>query len=150
MTYTVTRAGIGDLEALLPLVAAYRRFYERPPDPDGERAFAAARLAGGSGIVFLARDAAAEAAGFAQLFSTFSTVWLGPSLILEDLFVSPAHRRAGVAAHLLECALRYARDAGATGMFLETAFDNAAAQRAYERAGWTREARFLKYNAPLA
>lgn len=34
-------------------------------------------------------------------------------------------------------------------MFLETAENNAAAQRAYEQAGWTREARFRKYNAPL-
>jgi RimJ/RimL family protein N-acetyltransferase len=34
-------------------------------------------------------------------------------------------------------------------MFLETAVDNARAQRVYEREGWQREAQFHKYNAPL-
>jgi ribosomal protein S18 acetylase RimI-like enzyme len=34
-------------------------------------------------------------------------------------------------------------------MFLETANDNFAAQALYEKAGWAREGRFLKYNAPL-
>jgi predicted GNAT family acetyltransferase len=34
-------------------------------------------------------------------------------------------------------------------MFLETAMDNVTAQRVYARAGWSREGRFYKYNAPL-
>jgi ribosomal protein S18 acetylase RimI-like enzyme len=49
----------------------------------------------------------------------------------------------------LERAAAHAREIGATGMFLETAMDNQPAQRVYERAGWTREGRFFKYNAPL-
>ena len=98
--------------------------------------------------VFVAQDDGV-AIGFAQLFQTYSTVWLGPSLILEDLYVVPAARGCGVATALLERASAYAREIGAVGMFLETAMDNAAAQRVYERAGWTREGRFYKYNAPL-
>jgi GNAT superfamily N-acetyltransferase len=43
----------------------------------------------------------AELAGMAVWFPTFST-WVGrPGIWLEDLFVRPAHRRAGVASALL-------------------------------------------------
>jgi ribosomal protein S18 acetylase RimI-like enzyme len=76
-------------------------------------------------------------------------VHLCGSWILEDLFVDPAYRKSGVATALLERALQHVRDDGAGSMFLETANDNYAAQAVYEKAGWTREGRFLKYNAPL-
>jgi ribosomal protein S18 acetylase RimI-like enzyme len=89
------------------------------------------------------------AVGFVQLFATASTVQLGTGYILEDLFVVPEARRGGVAGALIERALNHAHENGAVGMFLETASDNAPAQALYERLGWTREGRFLKYNAPL-
>lgn len=144
----ILHAQLEHLDELLPLVCAYRRFYEQPPDADRERRFVACHLRDRTSTIFLAR-AQTRAVGFVQLFSTFSTVWLGPALILEDLFVAPEARGAGVATELLIRAVDYARDIGATGMFLETAMNNAAAQSVYERAGWTREDRFFKYNAPL-
>lgn len=58
-------------------------------------------------------------------------------------------RHAGVGSALLSRALQHVRSDGASGMFLETAHDNAAGQALYEKAGWTREGRFIKYNAPL-
>lgn len=91
-----------------------------------------------------------RAAAFMQLFKTHSTVHLCGWWILEDLFVDPAYRHAGIASSLLARALEHVREDGAGGMFLETAHDNLAAQAVYEKAGWTREGRFLKYNAPLA
>jgi len=45
--------------------------------------------------------------------------------------------------------MNYAREIGAVGLFLETAVDNLIAQRVSERSGWTKEGRFLKYNAPI-
>ncbi len=148
MRLEVTRATIDDLEALLPLVTAYRTFYRRDPQPQREREFIEQNLRESRSVVFLARNDGA-AVGFVQIFQTFSTVWLGPSLILEDLFVAAEARGAGAAAKLIESAESYAREIGATGMFLETAMDNVTAQRVYERAGWTREDRFYKYNAKL-
>jgi GNAT superfamily N-acetyltransferase len=146
----ITRATIDDLEALLPLVTAYRVFYKREPDPQREREFASRNLREGRSTIFLARDGeSGSVVGFTQLFATYSTVWLGPQLILEDLFVSPQARGAGTATRLLARAEDYAREIGAVGMFLETAMDNEVAQRVYERAGWTREDRFYKYNAKL-
>jgi len=42
-----------------------------------------------------------EAVGYALVFSTFSTFLARPGLWLEDLFVLPTHRRAGIGAALL-------------------------------------------------
>jgi ribosomal protein S18 acetylase RimI-like enzyme len=148
VTTQISRAALDDLDELLPLVSAYRAFYEQEPDGARERACIERNLREGRSTIFVAR-AAGEAVGFVQLFETQSTVWLGPSLILEDLYVSPRARRAGVAMKLIERAMEFARSIGSVGMFLETARDNLAAQAVYERAAWRRESRFLKYNAPL-
>lgn len=145
----IRRATIDDLDLLLPLVRGYREFYRQTHDAYGERKFMAHHLSTGSSIVFLALDESGNAAGFTQLFETFSTVHLSSTLILEDLFVVHEARGTGVASALLGAAVSYARESGASGMFLETAMDNTAAQRVYERNGWSREARFYKYNASL-
>jgi ribosomal protein S18 acetylase RimI-like enzyme len=148
MHLTIERATINDLTCLLPLVAAYRAFYQRSADAGRERSLITQHLETGTSTIFIAR-VDGRAAGFVQLFQTYSTVMLGPQLILEDLFVDPGSRGGGVATKLLERAGAFACETGATGMFLETAMDNSTAQRVYERAGWTREARFYKYNAPV-
>src|SRR5262249_11680779 len=135
----VRRATIGDLDELMPLVTAYRVFYEQRPDPQREREMIERHLRENRSTIFIEFGDDGAAAGFAQLFQTYSTVWLGPQLILEDLFVNPAVRRGGIASRLLERSMEYAREIGAVGMFLETAMDNATAQAVYERAGWTRE-----------
>ena len=143
----VRRATANDLEQLLPLVRGYREFYEQAHDAARERKFIQAHLRDGTSVVFLAEEGDA-AIGFVQIFPSHSTVRLAPSLILEDLFVFPAARGRGAASALLAAACDYARSMGAAGMFLETAMDNLTAQRVYEHNGWTREGRFLKYNAP--
>jgi ribosomal protein S18 acetylase RimI-like enzyme len=150
MRLAVSEATVADLEALLPLLTAYRVFYRQEPDAVREREFVERNLRERRSTIFIARDAETRnAVGFTQLFQTYSTVWLGPSLILEDLFVKPELRGVGIATALLQRAQVYAREIGAVGMFLETAMDNETAQRVYERAGWTREDRFYKYNAKL-
>lgn len=144
----IRRAGIDDVEELLPLVWGYRRFYRQDSDPVRERAFMEDHLRNGTSVAFVAEEGD-DVIAFMQLFPTFSTVHLGKALILEDLFVAPSARRSGAASKLLDAAIAYAREISATGMFLETAIDNTTAQAVYEKAGWTREGHFYKYNAPL-
>jgi GNAT superfamily N-acetyltransferase len=148
MDITVRRASASDIEALLPLVRAYRVFYAQAPDDAGERRFLGKHLRDETSTVFFASEGAA-AVGFVQIFESWSTVRLAPVLILEDLFVEPAARGRGIARALIHAASAYAREAGAVAMFLETAVDNERAQQVYEREGWQRERGFLKYNAPL-
>ena len=137
-----------DIEHLLPLVRGYRVFYKQQPDATREREFVENHLRNGTSAIYIA-EVDEKAAAFMQLFRTHSTVHLAPSWILEDLYVDPQFRNRGIAAALLQRAVEHAREDGASGMFLETASDNTAAQSVYEAAGWTREGRFLKYNAPL-
>jgi ribosomal protein S18 acetylase RimI-like enzyme len=146
---TIRQATPEDLDALLPLVSAYRVFYEQQPDPQGERTFVESHLRSGTSVVYIAQIDG-EPAGFMQLFKAYSTVHLCPSWILEDLFVDPKFRSSGIGGALLARALQHVRAGGAGSMFLETAHDNVTAQALYEKAGWVREGRFIKYNAPLA
>jgi ribosomal protein S18 acetylase RimI-like enzyme len=145
----VDRASPNDLDDVLPLVTAYRAFYEQKPNVERERELIEKHLREGRSTIFVARSESDRAIGFAQIFQTWSTVWLGPSLIFEDLYVVPEARGSGVATKLLERAIEHAKEIEAAGMFLETAMDNVTAQRVYARAGWSREGRFYKYNAPL-
>ena len=73
--------------------------------------------------------------GFALFFTNFSTFLAQPGLYLEDLYVQPAHRGAGVGRALLArlAATAVARDCG---RFEWSVLDwNAGAIRFYERMG---------------
>lgn len=146
--FEVRRAGAADLKALLPLVQAYRVFYKQEPEHDRERTFLEKHLRDSTSVIYIA-EVNGQAVAFVQLFKTYSTVHLSNAWILEDLFVKPELRGRGIASALLATAVEHAREDGASGMFLETAYDNDTAQHVYEKAGWTREGRFYKYNAPL-
>jgi ribosomal protein S18 acetylase RimI-like enzyme len=148
-TPTVRLATLSDLGALLPLVRGYREFYRQQHDAEGERVFIERHLRNASSRIYIA-EAGGVPVAFMQIFKTYSTVHLGCVWVLEDLFVDLKHRHSGIGTALLKRALSDAREDKASGMFLETAHDNVAAQGVYEKAGWVREGRFIKYNAPLA
>lgn len=132
---TVTEAGPEQLDAAAALFDQYRQFYGRPADLDGARLFLGARLSRGENIVLLARRAD-ETIGFAQLYPGFSSIRMRPILVLNDLFVSPAGRGAGVGAALLRAAEEHGRRSGVAAMTLSTNVDNHAARGLYETRGW--------------
>ena len=92
----------GDVQLIFSLVvelAKYERAAERvqgTPELLEEALFGAQAVAE---AVIAELDG--EPAGFALYFRTFSTWLCRPGLWLEDLYVSPAHRRAGVGRALL-------------------------------------------------
>ncbi|HLZ48190.1 MAG TPA: GNAT family N-acetyltransferase [Candidatus Limnocylindria bacterium] len=138
------RAELDDLEALVPLFDGYRRFYRRPPDLAGARAFLAERLKRNESVIFLAMlDGAAV--GFTQLYPLFSSVSMKRLWVLNDLFVAPEARRSGAGRALLERAERWAKETGAKGLTLSTEVTNETAQRVYETAGWTKDEEFIHY-----
>jgi GNAT superfamily N-acetyltransferase len=53
-----------------------------------------------------------EAAGYAVFFTTFSSFLALPGIWLEDLFVRPSHRRAGVGSALLAAVAAVTRERG--------------------------------------
>ena len=75
--------------------------------------------------------------GFALFFHTFSTFLARRGLWLEDLFVYPEHRGAGIGKALLRAVAAIARDRGC-GRFEWSVLDwNAPAIRFYESLGAT-------------
>ncbi|WP_170288196.1 GNAT family N-acetyltransferase [Marilutibacter maris] len=139
MTTTIRRATLTDLDMLVPLFDAYRRFYGQPGDLPRARGFLQQRLQQAESTVLLAYVDEVPA-GFVQLYPSFSSVRTARVWILNDLYVDPAARRRGVARALLETAERFAREGGASGLMLETSRDNAAARALYREAGWHEEA----------
>ena len=141
---SVVRAGKEHLDSLAALFDAYRVFYEQPSDPGKAREFLAERLGGGDSVIYLATGERG-ALGFTQLYPTFSSVSMRPMWILNDLYVVPDERKQGVARALIDRARQLAVETGAKGVILETAIDNDAAQRLYDKYGFVRDTEFHRY-----
>jgi GNAT superfamily N-acetyltransferase len=146
---TVRRATVADVTLIAPLFDAYRQFYRASSDLDLARTFIRERLEKSESIIFIALLADGTAAGFTQLFPTFSSVSAAPILTLNDLFVGQIARRLGVGKALLAAAAEYGRSNGAVRLSLRTEVNNITAQRLYETEGWKRETEFYSYDLTL-
>jgi ribosomal protein S18 acetylase RimI-like enzyme len=66
------------------------------------------------------------------------SIWTGgPEAHLQELYVAPALRGRGIGRALLEAAIEAAREAGATGIDLNTGETDTAARALYESCGFT-------------
>ncbi|MEV8530674.1 GNAT family N-acetyltransferase [Streptomyces sp. NPDC051211] len=137
---TVRVAQETDLDVAAGLFRGYLDFYGvQVEDPEQPRAFLADRMRAGESLVLLAEVAGKGTVGFTQVYRTFSSLSMKPLWILNDLYVAPAGRRTGAGRALLLETVRRAREAGAAGVQLETAYDNRIAQALYESEGFVRE-----------
>ena len=132
------RAGPQDLDALAALFDAYRGFYGQPSDVPRARDWLRTRMRVGESVVLVA-ERGGETVGFTQLYPMYSSVRTARTWILNDLFVSEAARRGGVARALLDAAVAFAKADGAAGISLETTRGNAAARALYRAAGWSED-----------
>lgn len=148
MTNTVRRAGLHDLDRLVPLFDAYRQFYGEPSDLNRDRQFLRDRLSRNESVVLIAEDEDGAAIGFVQLYPGFSSILAGPMYLLSDLYVAAKARRRGVGTLLLKSAVETAHTTGAVRVELATAITNVAAQRLYDELGWKRE-EFYQYGLSL-
>lgn len=146
-------AQMGDIELLVPLFDAYRQFYGQPADAGGAREFLKQRLERGDSLILIAVEEAEQGelefekdpAGFAQIFTSFSSTAMAPITILNDLFVAPEWRGNGIGKTLVEGAESVSRRSGAAGMTLVTKLDNTPAQSLYGKMGWQPETEFRTF-----
>ncbi|MDA0294050.1 MAG: GNAT family N-acetyltransferase [Verrucomicrobia bacterium] len=148
MAITIRPLLPADLPRLSPLFGAYLDFYGVPQEAQRRTIFLAQRL-GADDSTCLGAFAGEELAGFALCHHTHNSLRLAPAWILHDLFVSPAHRRHGVAESLLAAVHARAAAAGACEVVLSTAQDNTAAQALYTRQGYREDATFRVYACDL-
>lgn len=145
----VRQASVPDLDALVPLFDAYRRFYGRTSDREGARAFLLARFEHQQSVVFLACSEQGDVVGFTQLYPSFSSTAMARIFVLNDLYVDPGSHRQRVGWQLLDAAAAHARAVGAVRLTLSTAVDNHEAQALYRANGWQRDEQFHVFNKVL-
>lgn len=146
---TVRQATIIDLDLVAPLFDAYRQFYRKSADLPLARQFLLERFRHNQSVIFVALGGGGVAVGFTQLFPSFSSVSAARIFILNDLFVLPEARRAGVGASLLRAAADYGKAVGAVRLTLSTEVTNKTAQALYEAEGWKRQTDFYVYDLAL-
>jgi GNAT superfamily N-acetyltransferase len=145
--YEIREADESDIQELLPLMRAYCDFYEVNPPDDGIEAMARA-LIGGEGVVFAASRGSEPIVGFATVALKWSMLRGARVALLDDLFVHPDARGAGLADRLIEAAADWARARDAVALDWQTALDNERAQAVYERVG-AKASRWLDYELEL-
>ncbi|MFC5465932.1 GNAT family N-acetyltransferase [Lederbergia graminis] len=143
------QATIEDLEGVSNLFNLYRMFYQQTTDLDGAKNYIKNRLESKDSIIFVVKDKQGYV-GFTQLYPTFSSISMKRAWILNDLYVDSKARNQGIGAMLLRKAKDFAIETGAKSISLETAPDNYAAQKLYEKNGYKRDSKFYHYNLDLA
>ncbi len=138
-----------EFERLLPLIAAYQRFYEvEDVDSERNRSFFRRFLApSDDGLLLGARDGG-ELLGYACLYWTFTSLIPAETALMNDLFVSEAARGRGVGRALIEASAAVARERGAAQLEWATAPDNLTAQRLYDSTGAERS-EWVEYELEL-
>jgi NAD(P)-dependent dehydrogenase (short-subunit alcohol dehydrogenase family)/GNAT superfamily N-acetyltransferase len=135
----IIKAGIAHLHLISSLFNAYRVFYDQPSDISKAFTFIEERLKNNDSIIFLATDYnEAEGYGFVQLYPSFTSIGVDRTLILNDLYVKPEHRKKGIARQLLHITKQHAVKNSVHKILLETSISNEIGQKLYESEGYKR------------
>jgi GNAT superfamily N-acetyltransferase len=125
-----------EFEELLPLIAAYQRFYEvEGIDEARNRSFFRRFLAPSEDGLLLGARREGQLLGYACLYWHFSSLEAVESVLINDLYVSEEARGQGVGRALIEATAEVARERGAPFVEWSTAPDNRTAQRLYDSTG---------------
>jgi ribosomal protein S18 acetylase RimI-like enzyme len=130
----------GDHDAWRELFREYGAFYETTFDDEVFSGVWGWLLDPSHEVSAIVAVDGGEFVGFAHIRRLHDTFTAGPAWFLDDLFVAPDHRGAGVARALIERGYADATAAGGGTFRWITAADNETAQLLYDRiatrAGW--------------
>lgn len=138
------------LAEVLPLVAAYQRFYDVEPDDARNAAFLRRFVdVDDNGLMLGARDTASGLlVGYACLHWRLDTVEAREVMCLHDLYVVPERRATGAGGALLDASADVARNREASALVWSTAPANTTSQRLYDRTGASRS-EWIEYDVPI-
>ncbi|HEU4462848.1 MAG TPA: GNAT family N-acetyltransferase [Solirubrobacterales bacterium] len=132
----VTPIASEEFEQLLPLIAAYQRFYEVAEiDDERNRAFFRRFIAPSEDGLLLGARSEGELVGYACLYWHFSSLEATECVLMNDLYVDESVRGQGVGRALIEASADVARERGVPFVEWSTAPDNHTAQRLYDSTG---------------
>jgi GNAT superfamily N-acetyltransferase len=127
---------VEEFELLLPLIAAYQRFYEAEEiGEERNRTFFRRFLARSEDGLLLGARGDGHLVGYACLYWHFSSLEACESVLMNDLYVDESARGQGVGRALIEASAEVARERGVPFVEWSTAPDNHTAQRLYDSLG---------------
>jgi GNAT superfamily N-acetyltransferase len=136
-------------EQLLPLIAAYQRFYEvEDIDDERNRTFFARFIAPSNDGMLLGAWRADELLGYACLYWSFTSLIPAETVLMNDLYVQPGARGQGVGRGLIEASAAVGRERGAQRLEWATAPGNATAQRLYDATD-AKRSEWIEYELDL-
>jgi GNAT superfamily N-acetyltransferase len=137
------------METLLPLIAAYQRFYAVEEIDEGRnRAFFSRFLAPSEIGMLLGAWRGEQLLGYACLYWHFTSLVPAETVLMNDLYVTDGHRGEGIGRTLIEASAEVARQRGAHHLEWATAPDNEPAQRLYDSTGAERS-EWIEYELGL-
>jgi GNAT superfamily N-acetyltransferase len=125
-----------DVDRLAEIFDRYRVHYGEAPDAARAARWLDATIDAGRLEAFVA-ESGGEMVGFATATVVPASLRLACFWQIRDLYVSPSHRRTGIACALLDAVRETATEAGAVRLAIQTETDNSAALRLYEGSGYT-------------
>lgn len=141
----IREAVVADCDELSVLFNHYRTFYGKEINVELSTRFIKERLEIGDSKLFVA-SLEAEFCGFLQIYPSFSSLGLGRTWVINDLYVLGNFRKIGIGRNLMEYAYRQAEKSGVLSLVLETSSDNMDARNLYEKIGYHREEQFITYH----
>jgi GNAT superfamily N-acetyltransferase len=139
----------GQMDDLLPLIAAYQRFYEvEETDDERNRTFFSRFIAPSQDGMLLGAWRDGDLLGYACLYWHFTSLVPAETVLMNDLYVDPAARGQGVGRALVEASAEVTRERGAHHLEWATAPDNEIAQRLYDSTGAERTT-WIEYELPI-
>ena len=124
------------MDALLPMIAAYQRFYRvEEIDRERNRVFFSRFLAPSDDGALLGAWRGDHLAGYACLYWHFTSLVPAETVLMNDLYVEEGFRGKGVGRALIGASAELARERGAHHLEWATEPDNETAQRLYDSTG---------------
>jgi GNAT superfamily N-acetyltransferase len=132
----IAPVAVEEFEELLPLIAAYQRFYKvEAIDEERNRTFFRRFLGPSEDGLLLGARSDGRLVGYACLYWHFSSLEACESVLMNDLYVDESVRGQGVGRALIEATAAVAREREAPFVEWSTAPDNKTAQRLYDSTG---------------
>jgi GNAT superfamily N-acetyltransferase len=137
------------METLLPLIAAYQRFYEvKEIDEERNRAFFSRFIAPSENGMLLGALRDGDLLGYACLCWSFTSLVPAETVLMNDLYVTEDARGQGVGRALIEASAAVGRERDAQRLEWATQPDNVTAQRLYDSTGAERS-EWIEYELGL-
>jgi ribosomal protein S18 acetylase RimI-like enzyme len=140
MDIEIKKINSSENEIVSELFNKYRIFYKQPSDIELAKTYIKERLEQNEAQIYVAfAKENPKPIGFTLLYPKFSSVSAKKNWHIGDLYVEIDQRKKGIGEKLLNTALNFAKNEGATFISLNTATDNYSAQKLYENFGFLKQ-----------